>query len=462
MRPITALPAPGPAIRRRRGAAVAARRLALALLLAVCARGTGQQGAATPLLAGDGRGAATHSVGAAMAALPPPADTPTAPVQPTAEPALLGQALDTLSAAAGALANLADTVAAALTRDDNRDPAPRPAATAADAGLGPADLAVLVAEGDPLSEAVARAYQAARGVPEANIIRLSIPAGSDSLPATDFMRIKQLLDARLPGHIQATLVTWRQPSRVQGTCAMSLTSALAFGYDARWCGGCQRTWPSPYFDSSSRRPWADHRLRPSMMLGAATLAEAQALIGRGVAADGLLTRRGSEAVSGSGWLLRTSDGARSVRYPDFLRLAGTPVAGVTVRYLDSEAGASAQAITYQPDVMFYFTGLAKVPQPDSNRYLPGAVADHLTSFGGLLPEANGQMAATDWLAAGATGSFGTVEEPCNYTEKFPRASVLVGHYQRGETLIESYWKSVQWPGQGLFIGEPLARPWARL
>jgi len=60
----------------------------------------------------------------------------------------------------------------------------------------------------------------------------------------------------------------------------------------------------------------------------------------------------------------------------------------------------------------------------------------------------------------ATGSFGTVEEPCNFVQKFPRASVLVKHYQRGNTLIEAYWKSVQWPGQGLFLGDPLARPWA--
>jgi hypothetical protein len=33
------------------------------------------------------------------------------------------------------------------------------------------------------------------------------------------------------------------------------------------------------------------------------------------------------------------------------------------------------------------------------------------------------------------------------------------HYLAGETLIESYWKSVAMPGQGIFIGEPLARPY---
>lgn len=34
----------------------------------------------------------------------------------------------------------------------------------------------------------------------------------------------------------------------------------------------------------------------------------------------------------------------------------------------------------------------------------------------------------------------------------------MGHYLRGETLIEAYWKSLSMPGQGIFIGEPLANP----
>ena len=61
--------------------------------------------------------------------------------------------------------------------------------------------------------------------------------------------------------------------------------------------------------------------------------------------------------------------------------------------------------------------------------------------------------------AGATGSYGTVVEPCNYPAKFPSSTVAASHYFRGATLVEAYWKSVAWPGEGLFVGEPLARPW---
>ena len=34
----------------------------------------------------------------------------------------------------------------------------------------------------------------------------------------------------------------------------------------------------------------------------------------------------------------------------------------------------------------------------------------------------------------------------------------MAHYLMGETLIEAYWKSVLMPGQGVFVGDPLARP----
>jgi len=324
------------------------------------------------------------------------------------------------------------------------------------AGLAPADLAVLVAQGDPLSEAVALAYQQARGIPAANIIRVAVPGGSDSISDSDFATLKAAIDAQIPAGVQASLVTWTQPSRVQGSgCAMGITSALAFGYNPVLCGGCNRTQASAYYDTDTTRPWADLRIRPAMMLGAATLEAAQALIARGLAAEG-------SAPSGTGWLVRTADTARSVRWTDYPALPGNwaTAPGLALRVLDGSTAGSPQEVTGQPDVLFYFTGAARLAQMDSNRFLPGAVADHLTSFGGFLPGGKGQMTATAWLAAGATASYGTVEEPCNHAEKFPRASVLLEHYLRGATVIEAYWKSVAWPGQGLFVGDPLARPWA--
>lgn len=318
------------------------------------------------------------------------------------------------------------------------------------AGLGPAELAVIVVDGDAQSEAIAGYYQTARGIPAANIIRVKLNTGSATISVADFAALKADVDAKLPAGVQATLLTWTAPSRVVGTCAMSITSAMAFGYDSKYCGGCSATASSSYFDSESKQAWVDHKFRPSMMLGAASLAAAKTLIDRGVRAD-------ASQPAGDGYLLRTSDAARSVRYADFSGLPAAWAGRLQLNYSDNSAGAAADAIENKSDVLFYFTGLSKVPKLGSIGFRPGAVADHLTSYGGLLP-GSGQMPITDWLDAGATASFGTVEEPCNFTLKFPKASVLIEHYFRGATVIEAYWKSVHWPGQGLFVGEPLARP----
>jgi len=110
-------------------------------------------------------------------------------------------------------------------------------------------------------------------------------------------------------------------------------------------------------------------------------------------------------------------------------------------------------------VLFYFTGLARVPDLESLDFRPGAIADHLTSAGGQLTDSS-QMSSLAWLEAGATGSYGTVTEPCNLTGKFPDPALVIGYYLQGNTLLEAYWKSVAMPGEGIFIGEPLAAPFS--
>lgn len=316
------------------------------------------------------------------------------------------------------------------------------------------ELAVIVASGDPLSEAIASYYQTARGIPAANIIRVKLSTGADTISAADFAALKAELDAKLPSTVQATLLTWTAPSRVVGSCAMSITSALALGFDTRYCAtSCAATTASPYFDSESVQPWQDHGMRPAMMLGAATLDAAKALIDRGLRSD-------ASQPGGDGYLLRTSDAARSVRHTDYPSLPAlwSGNAGLQLNYIDNSAGAASDSLAGKTNVLFYFTGLATVPGLASNSFRPGAIGDSLTSWGGFLPSGNGQMPITAWLDAGATASYGTVEEPCNYPQKFSRASVLIDQYYRGATLIEAYWKAVQWPGQGLFVGEPLAQP----
>ena len=111
-------------------------------------------------------------------------------------------------------------------------------------------------------------------------------------------------------------------------------------------------------------------------------------------------------------------------------------------------------------MLLAITGSARLDLAPMIDWVPGALADHLTSHGGALDGRHDQSAALEWIASGATASYGSVSEPCNHRQKFPHPQLLLLHYLRGSTAIEAYWKSVAWPQQGLFIGEPLAAPFA--
>jgi uncharacterized protein (TIGR03790 family) len=311
--------------------------------------------------------------------------------------------------------------------------------------LGPQQLGVVINLEDPLSVAIADYYRQARHVPEANIVAVRFNARTETLSETDFLRVKKEVDERLPVAVQVLALTWLKPFRVE---CMSITSAFAFGFDPSFCAdGCTTTRFSPYFNATTRAPYTDLRMRPTMSIAANSLEEARALIDRGVRSDG-------SRPQGTAYLMKTEDLHRNVRvsvYNDAAMLAGGRI------HIERQTGY----LQGRTDVMFYFTGAQRVPDITTNQFLPGAIADHLTSFGGILTGSS-QMSSLEWLKAGATGSYGTVIEPCAFTAKFPNPGLVMKHYLDGETLIESYWKSVAMPGQGVFIGEPLAAPYASM
>jgi uncharacterized protein (TIGR03790 family) len=311
-------------------------------------------------------------------------------------------------------------------------------------GLTANEVAVVINDDDPLSRLSGEYYRDARKIPPGNLIRVRFPPGRSALPVDEFAVLKAHIDRATPAHVQAYAVAWTQPYRVG---CMSLTSALAFGFDPAFCSSaCGATRASPYFDSGSRYPAAEHAMRPAMMLAGTDFEQVRRLIDRGLAAD-------RSFPSGKVWLLSTSDKARNVRAAHFERTAAA-LAGVFP--VEVHEG---NAIGERGEVLGYFTGLAQVPDLATLQFLPGALADHLTSFGGQLTDSS-QMSSLRWLEAGATASYGTVVEPCSHPQKFPVPAIALFHYAAGASAIEAYWKSVAWPGEGVFIGDPLARPFA--
>jgi uncharacterized protein (TIGR03790 family) len=326
-----------------------------------------------------------------------------------------------------------------------------PVVTMPESGLRPGDLGILVNAQDPQSVAVANYYQAIRGIPESQVYVLDFPPQS-FIGAVAFEELEAELEDLVPESVQAYVITWTQPWQVE---CMSVTSAFALGFDFDYCGGCGPSKFVDYFDSRSLRPYDDHGIRPTMMLAASNLDEAIALIDRGVASDDTHPR-------GDGYFIRTVDSFRSLRWPQYVESVEdiwTDPDGLSMYYVDNSSGIGSDFIADTQNILFYFTGLFVVPSLETNTYVPGAVADHFGMFFGFGDFGFGPTSALSWLRAGVTASYGTIFDPCGFTSLFPDATVMAPAYFRGATVLEAYWKSVAMPGEGIFAGEPLARPW---
>ncbi|MET0267770.1 MAG: TIGR03790 family protein [Duganella sp.] len=306
--------------------------------------------------------------------------------------------------------------------------------------LQAAQLALVVNDAEPDSIAVAELYRKAHHVPEANIVHVRIPGKPRRLSARYFAELRQEIDAQLPPQTRAILMVWTAPYAVE---CNSITSAMSNGFDADQCSKpCGPGKPTAFFDAPQLA-----NVRLSMLLPIDTPELARHVIERGATRTFSLPKAGA-------YFLNTSDQARSSRARFF------PPSGVVRQKEVTIYNRNADVLEGVQDIMLYHTGLVRVPKLDTLRFLPGALADHLTSTGGdLLGDA--QMSSLQWLQAGATASYGTVSEPCNYWQKFPQSTVLLKQYLSGRTAIEAYWSSVAWPAQGLFIGDPLAAPYAR-
>ena len=161
--------------------------------------------------------------------------------------------------------------------------------------------------------------------------------------------------------------------------------------------------------------------------------------------------------SGTVYLMKNGDIRSQTRDPLFPHvLAALESEDVACKILEGTLPSS------RKDVMGAVVGRATFDWDKSLCTIrPGAICEHLTSFGGDLRKSAGQTPFTEHLRHGAAGSSGTVTEPLAIPEKFPRPWIQV-HYARGATLAEAFYQSVASPYQLLIAGDPLCRPWARI
>ena len=314
--------------------------------------------------------------------------------------------------------------------------------------LTASDIGLVINTADSYSVAVGAYYQQQRRIPAHQVLRVELPLRA-ALTVAEFDAFASHVREAMGAQVQGLALAWTQPYAVE---CNSITSAMTLGFQPDLCKQtCAPSKPSPYFNNGTSRPFAELGLRPSMLLASRDVAGGKALIDRGVASDHKLAKPGVPPANAV--FVNTNDKARNVRAVLFPPAGLSASVGVQVTVRDADNSAALQR------VFLYQTGLVRMDAIDKLQWLPGALADHLTSSGGQLLGTS-QMSVLDWLESGATASYGTVSEPCNHLQKFPHPQILLLNYVQGATALEAYWRSVAWPAQGVFVGEPLAAPFA--
>lgn len=354
------------------------------------------------------------------------------------------------------------------------------------AGGTPENAFLIVDPTNAQSLYVANYYKDARDIPDANVLYLApTPATYAAFAASTLPAFVGTLASReLEDHIDYVVIPPGGPfflsasGLVNDSCfpvnRFSTTApyALAFSAATILAGGVPSNFSNGYyrnddlalgFDSetswligqpndfpSARRYYVAAMLGYTGPLGN-TLPEVLALIDRSVAVDGTQP-------AGSVYYMQTTDFARSGPRHGFYpaAVASLTALGHPAQHLFADLPLG------HHDCLGVMTGLA---DPDIGgadmTLLPGSFADHLTSYAATF-DTPSQTKLSRWIAKGASGSSGAVEEPCNYAGKFPRARLHV-FYAQGLSLGEAWFRSMSFsPFQTLFVGDPLARPFAHI
>ena len=260
------------------------------------------------------------------------------------------------------------------------------------AGGSGLNVVVVVNQNSTNSVQLGNYYCERRCVPPQNLLRIYWTGGNTTWTQSDFETnllnplVAMLSSCGLTNQVDYVVLSMDIPYQVTAADGInSTTAALFYGFKTDDCStNCPSGIPGCNLPDASSNAYAGSegifRQTPPIaagsnswlvtMITSSNLAQAQAIIDCGVDSDGTFPTQ-------TVWLAKTSDLARNVRYLEFdnaifdARLAGD-------FFIQRTNSDSPYGLT---NLLGYQTGLA-VFNTLSNMFVPGAIADSLTSYGG--------------------------------------------------------------------------------
>lgn len=352
------------------------------------------------------------------------------------------------------------------------------------AGGGSENLLLIIDPTDPDSMYVGNYYKSVRNIPDSNILYID-PTAANYLSFLDTGQnalFGTLANRQLADHIDYVALAPVDSFYVSASgyisdgCATVNRFALPSVYTMAFIsddilGGLNSSEGNEYFGYNddaiafdSSQSWVNGQIDNNspaakqyfigMQLGYTgdlgnTVSEIIQMIDRSVGVDGTHP-------TGTFYFMETNDSARSgPRHDKFDAVVNSIIALGG----QAEHRCCAALPSGMHDCAGIMTGAAS-PDIDGTdmTLLPGAFCDHLTSYAGTF-DTSSQVKMSRWIAKGAGGSHGTVQEPCNYAGKFPHPRIHL-YYYSGLSLGEATLRSLSYvPFQGMLLGDPLTRPW---
>ena len=332
-------------------------------------------------------------------------------------------------------------------------------ASRAFAGGSGLNTLVVINQNSPNSIELGNYFSERRQVPPENIVRVSWSGGNTYWDSTQFQTnllqpVLQAIAARgLTNQIHFVVLSMDIPYQTMvGTLGNGTTSALYYGLKSNTGPGSLAVTNS-YYASEASFPNAKPASAPgysflTTMITAGSLAQAKQLIDRSVLCDATFP-------TANVVLAKSSDPLRNIRYRTF----DNAIFNTRLRGDYSVIRMNLNWPSSLTNLLGFETGLMTLSM-SPNAFVPGAMADSLTSYGGGIFGYNEQTSLLAFIHAGASGGYGTVSEPSPVLEKFPNPQNYF-YQARGFGLAECYYQSLDSPYQGLVVGEPLAAPFAR-